>query len=155
VRDDVERQLSSEAEARCQTQVSVATKRYSTSKFDRQSMIEDRDLAELSRTLLTGVTVGIGSLILVFVSGAQILVQCMFECIEGDITRLGHGEDPGTSQILFAYLNHEVESAVMDRDAVLTLRCENNKFLRIVPEQSGLESYVITTRHGIYPVAAH
>jgi hypothetical protein len=116
-------------------------------------MIEDRDLAELCHTLLTGVTVGIGSLILVFVSGAQILVQCAFECIEGDVTSFGHGEDVSTSPILFSYLNHGVESAVMDRDAVLTLSFEDSKSLRIVPERNGLESYVITTRYGICPVA--
>lgn len=115
-------------------------------------MIEDRDLAELRYTLLTGITVGIGSLILVFVSGAQILVQCTFECIEGDVTRLGHGEDISTSPILFGYLNQRVERAVMDSDAVLTLWFGESKFLRIVPERNGLESYVITTRYGICPV---
>ena len=116
-------------------------------------MIDDRDLGELCHSLLTGVTVGIGSLILVFVSGAQILIQCAFECAEGDVTRFGHGEDVSTGPILFGYLNHGVESAVIDSDAVLTLRFEDSKFLRIVPERNGLESYVVTTRYGICPVA--
>jgi hypothetical protein len=116
-------------------------------------MIEDRDLAELCHTLLTGVTVGIGSFILVCVSGAQLLVQCAFECIEGDVARFGHGEDVSTSPILFGYLNHRIESAVMDSDAVLTLSFDDSKLLRIVPERNGLESYVITTRYGICPVA--
>lgn len=116
-------------------------------------MIEERDLAELCHTLLTGVTVGIGSFILVFASGAQILVQCAFECIEGEVARFGHGEDASTSPILFGYLNHSVGSAVMDSDAVLILSFSDSKFLRIMPERNGLESYVITTRYGICPVA--
>ena len=43
----------------------------------------------------------------------------------------------------------------MDHDAVLTLTFEDYKLLRIVPERNGLESYVITTRYGICPIAVN
>lgn len=115
-------------------------------------MIEDRDLAELCNTILTGVTVGVGSLVLLFSSGAQILLQCVFECTEGSIARSGHGENPNSSQILFGCLNHRVDVAVMDNNDVLILRFDDGMDLRIVPEQNGLESYVVTTRHGICPI---
>ncbi|VVE84029.1 hypothetical protein [Pandoraea sputorum] len=116
-------------------------------------MVEERDLVELRYASLTGVTVGIGSLSLVFASGAQILIQCAFECAEEGVRRCGHGEDVNTSPVLFGYLNHMVESAVMDSDAALSLRFDDRKLLKIVPERNGLESYVITTRHGICPIA--
>jgi len=41
-------------------------------------MINDADLEELTSTVLTGVTVGIGSQILIFGNGATVLVQCPF-----------------------------------------------------------------------------
>lgn len=116
-------------------------------------MIDDRDLSEFCHTILIGVTVGIGSLVMVFVSGAQILLQCTFECVDGDVVRSGHGEDVSTSPMLFGYLNHRIEVAAMDRDAVLTLNFDDGKSLRIVPERNGLESYVVTTRYGVCPIA--
>ncbi|WP_321941867.1 hypothetical protein [Paraburkholderia tropica] len=39
--------------------------------------------------------------------------------------------------------------------AVLTLSFGGSKFLRVVPERNGLESYVITTRYGICPVVVN
>lgn len=116
-------------------------------------MIEERDLAEFCDTIFSGVTVGIGSLVLLFVSGAQILIQCAFECIDADSSRFGHGEDASTSPILFDCLNHVVEAADIDHDGVMTLNFDDGRRLRIVPERNGLESYVITTRHGICPIA--
>jgi len=116
-------------------------------------MIEDRDLAEFCHTIFRGVTVGVGSLVLLFGSRAQVLIQCAFECVDGNSIRLGHSEDVKSSSILFDCLNHVVEGANLDHDDVLTLNFDDGKRLRIVPERNGLESYVITTRYGICPVA--
>ncbi|RKE24462.1 hypothetical protein B0G76_8350 [Paraburkholderia sp. BL23I1N1] len=115
-------------------------------------MIEEKDLAEFCATILTGVTVGIGSLILLFASGAHVLVQCTFQCIERGNVRHGHGEQATDSSLLFEYLNHTVGSAEIDNESVLTLNFEDGKHLKIIPERNGLESYVVTTRFGVCPV---
>ncbi|WP_423760467.1 hypothetical protein [Burkholderia sp. NLJ2] len=116
-------------------------------------MIDDQDLAEFSHTIFTGLTVGIGSLVLLFASDAQILLQCVFECHEGGVIRMGHGEEVNSSLILFGFLNHQIASAKMGPNMVLTLNFDDGRFVRIMPEPNGLESYVITTRRGICPIA--
>lgn len=115
-------------------------------------MIDDRDLGELRHALLTGLTIGVGSIVLVFANGVQILIQCGFECAEGNEIRAGHGEDVASSPMLFGYLDCVVQDAVLDSDSVLTLQFEDGKSLRILPEGNGFESYVVTTRYGISPV---
>ncbi|WP_338641058.1 hypothetical protein [Burkholderia pyrrocinia] len=117
-------------------------------------MIEEKDLAEFCATILTGVTVGVGSLILLFASGAHILVQCSFQCVELGSVCYGHGEQATDSLLLFEYLNHTVESVEFDNESALTLIFADGKHLKIVPERNGLESYVVTTRFGIWPVIA-
>ncbi|MBR8068314.1 hypothetical protein LGN09_27360 [Burkholderia cenocepacia] len=117
-------------------------------------MIEEKDLAEFCGTILTGVTVGIGSMILLFASGTHILVQCTFQCVEPGNVRHGHGEQATDSLLLFEYLNHTVETAEFDNESTLTLNFGDGKHLKIIPERNGLESYVVTTRFGICPVIA-
>lgn len=117
-------------------------------------MIEERDLAEFSKTILTGITVGSGSLVLLFANGAHVLVQCPFELLEQGTIRHGHGEHTVDSTLLFGYLNCTVESAAIDDGSILTFNFECGRRLRIVPERNGFESYVITTRYGICPVIA-
>ena len=115
-------------------------------------MLEDRDLAEFCGMILTGITVGIGSLVLLFSNGAQIILQCPFECSEEGVLRSGHGEDINTSPLLFDYMNSRVNTIVMDDNSVLALQFETGRELKIIPERNGLESCVITTLHGICPV---
>ncbi|OZI32947.1 hypothetical protein CEG14_18915 [Bordetella genomosp. 1] len=116
-------------------------------------MINEADLSELQSTVLTGVTVGIGSQILMFGNGATVLIQCPFKSeIQGKKLH-GHGERPHTSELLYDYLNHQVTSASLQDGGVLVLEFERRRWLRIVPERDGLEAYVISTRHGICPVA--
>jgi hypothetical protein len=117
-------------------------------------MIEEKDLAEFCATILTGVIVGIGSLVLLFANGAHVLIQCTFECIERGNVHLGHGEQVTDSSLLFEYLNHTVESAELENESVLILNFDDGKYLRIIPERNGFESYVVTTRFGICPVIA-
>lgn len=116
-------------------------------------MINEADLAELESTVLTGVTVGIGSQVLIFGNGATVLMQCPFTSeIQGQ-KQQGHGEDVHTSELLYDYLNNQVARASLEEGEVLNLEFEGKKFLRIVPECNGLESYVVSTRLGICPVA--
>ncbi len=118
-------------------------------------MIEERDLAEFRHTVLTGLTVGIGSIVLLFGSGAQILLQCVFQCEEHGVVRQGHGEDVSTSPLLFAFMNHRVVGVTMDGHMMLSLHFDDGKYLRVVPERNGLESYVVTTRHGACPISVN
>lgn len=115
-------------------------------------MIDNRDLAEIHHTVLTGLTVGVGSLILLFASGAQILLQCPFEGNEDGIVQAGHGEDMSSSPALFGFLNRRIIDATVDGNLILSLHFDDGRYLRIIPERNGLESYVLTTRHGICPI---
>lgn len=115
-------------------------------------MIDKTDVAEFKSTLLTGVTVGVGSQILVFANGANIMIQCPFICgSEGQMTQ-GHGEDPASAVILFDFLNGQVKDVLLEEEGSLLLKFGGQKFLRIIPEDNGLESYVVSTRLGVCPV---
>ncbi|MGY4494891.1 hypothetical protein [Pseudomonas sp. TE3610] len=114
-------------------------------------MIDELELNEFSSTLLTGVTVGIGSQVLIFENGASILIQCPFRCVFKGHEQWGHGEDVSTSVIFFDFLNLKVEGALIGEDGVLTMKFGGDYFV-IVPEADGLESYVVNTKFGISPV---
>lgn len=116
-------------------------------------MINEADLAELKSALLVGVTVGIGSQVLIFGNGATVLIQCPFKCDNQGREQWGHGEQVYTSALFFDFLNNQVESASLEEGEILVLKFESLRSLRVVPERNGLESYVITTRFGICPVA--
>jgi len=116
-------------------------------------MINEADLAELKSAVLTGVTVGVGSQVLIFGSGATVIVQCPFLCESLGWEQWGHGEKVYTSTLFFDFFNHRVEEASLEEGEVLVLKFEGVKILKIVPERNGLESYVVTTRFGICPVA--
>jgi len=115
-------------------------------------MIDEADFAELKSTLLTRVTVGVGSQVLIFGSGATIMVQCHFCCESAGREQWGHGEKIHTSALFFDFFNHRIEDALLECGEILVLRFEGGRFLKIVPERNGLESYVVTTRFGICPV---
>jgi hypothetical protein len=116
-------------------------------------MINEADLAELDSTVLTGVTVGVGSQVLIFGSGATVLIQCPFISEVQGRKQQGHGEDVNTSELFFDFLNFQVTSASLEEGGVLVMEFEGGKSLRVIPECNGLESYVISTRLGICPVA--
>lgn len=118
-------------------------------------MITNNELEEFERSVFTGVTVGIGSLVLLFSSGVRIMIQCPFHCGKKDHFQTGHGENIATSHLLFPLLNHEVESCSMQDDEMLHLSFADEIYIQIIPEKNGLESYVITTTHGDYPVITY
>ena len=117
-------------------------------------MLDDQDLKEFSDTIFTGVTVGAGSLILLF-SGilqfelsrrAHIMLQCIFECYENGSVQSGHGEDMYSSPLLFGYLNHQVTHATFDAVSNLSLYFDDGKYLKIIAERNTVEPYVVTTQ---------
>jgi hypothetical protein len=115
-------------------------------------MIDEKDLAEFDAAIFRGVIVGIGSLVLLFAGGIEILVQCPFECTNGKDVHHGHGEQVADNVLLHDYLNHSVKDAKFDGESVLTLTFDDGKRLSIIPERNGLESYVLKTRFEICPV---
>lgn len=115
-------------------------------------MPDNKDLMEFQSALLTGVTVGVGSQILVFDNGVTILIQCSYEFQWQGVIVVGHGEDVTAVTILFSLLNHRVMNVFMGDDGIMTLEFEDTMHLKILPERNGLESYVVTTRFGICPV---
>lgn len=115
-------------------------------------MIDKTDVAEFKSTLLTGVTVGVGSQILVFANGANIMIQCPFICGSEGLMTQWHGEDPASAVILFDFLNGQVKDVLLEEEGSLLLTFGGQKFLRIIPEDNGLESYVVSTRLGVCPV---
>jgi hypothetical protein len=116
-------------------------------------MINESDLEELRSAVLTGVTIGVGSQVLIFGNGVTVLVQCPFKCDSEGGQRWGHGEEAATGVQLFDFLNHKVERVYLDVGGVLSLDFGSVGSLVIVPDLNGLESYVLTTRFGISPVS--
>lgn len=115
-------------------------------------MITNAQLREFDKSIFTGVTVGVGSLVLLFSSGARVMLQCPFQCGEKDHLHSGHGEDLSTSVFLFPMLNQVVKSISVLTGEILSLSFENESYIHIFPDSNGLESYVITTSQGDYPV---
>lgn len=115
-------------------------------------MIITFDAEEFEKSLFTGVTVGLGSLLLLFSSGARIMVQCPFSCEINDQLNKGHGEKIATCYHLFPFLNHEVKSCSMLNDNIFSLSFEEKECIKILPEGNGFESYIISTSHGEYPI---
>ena len=117
--------------------------------------IDDMNLREFQGAFLNGITVGKGSLVFIFSNGAQIVVQCAFEFTNGDFSGFGHGEDPASSIVLFDCLNQRVVSAEMRPELKMLINFDNASSISINAECDGLESYVISTSAGIFPVAVY
>jgi len=115
-------------------------------------MITDAELHEFEQSIFTGVTVGVGSLVLLFSSGARVMIQCPFQYGEKERLLTGHGEVLSTSNFLFPLLNQVVRRCFVLDGEILSLFFDNEKYINIYPENNGFESYVITTSHGDYPV---
>jgi hypothetical protein len=115
-------------------------------------MINESDLAEMIPSALTGVTVGIGSQILLFGDAASVLIQCPFVCDINRVCSWGNGEDVATSPLLFDFLNLDVEGFSIDDFGVFTITFSTKMILKIVPEKNGLESYVVSTQRDIFPI---
>ena len=116
-------------------------------------MIEQRDLAEFKSAILTGVIVGIGSLVLIFDNSVSVLIQCPFACGDEGALKYGHGENLHSAVVLFELLNRRVKQAGLEKGEKVVIAFDDRKLLEIIPEENGLESYVLTTRHGICPVS--
>lgn len=115
-------------------------------------MITKLELNELTASIFTGITMGVGSLVLLFSSGASILVQCPFRCEKEACVQFGHGEDILTSTLLFPYLNIKVQFAKMLDGEMIKIFLLNGCKVIIMPEVNDLDSYVISTQYGDYPL---
>ena len=107
---------------------------------------------DLKDACLDGVLVGAGSMVLHFSTGASVLCQCPFEVEKIGELRSGHGEAPDTSPALFGFLNHRVTDARVDKRGRATLGFDAGGSVRLVPDESGLEAYVLRTLNGVFPV---
>jgi hypothetical protein len=110
------------------------------------------ELRGLKTSLFVGVLVGVGSMILHFSDGSSLLVQCPFEMNDAGISNAGHGESLGTSAILFGLLNEHVSDVSLGNDGDITLKFSSDRAIRIIPDNSGFESYVLRTIRGVFPV---
>ncbi|WP_186209223.1 hypothetical protein [Burkholderia gladioli] len=119
-------------------------------------MIEDRDLEEIVGRDIVEVMINPGSVSLYFNGadgrGGWILVQCrfVFQTAAGRI--VGNAEFPEFANPLLDCLGEEVVDADFNERKVITLNFENKRFLQLIPEKDGLESYVLHTAQGIIPV---
>ncbi|WP_146189251.1 hypothetical protein [Pseudomonas protegens] len=114
-------------------------------------MLEKDELLELQATDFVGLTVGVGSQILLFSNGSAVMLQCPFECEGKGGVALGYGESVLTAVLLFEFLNERLMEALFD-DGILTLVFGGGGRIRVIPDRNGLESYVVCTRHGVCPI---
>jgi hypothetical protein len=110
------------------------------------------DSKSLTASTFVGVLVGFGSMILHFSNGSSILVQCGFEVFDGKLSQSGHGQSPGTSVILFEFFNEHVVNVSVDLVGQMIFNFGTDREFRIIPDNSGLESYVLRTPKGVLPV---
>jgi hypothetical protein len=116
-------------------------------------MINDSDVKGLQDFFLSGVLVGIGSLVLHFSGEAQIAISCPFK-IEGDQgAEFGHGENPYTSLLMFKCLNDDVIGSSVDNGHILRLAFRSGIVLTILPDHAGLQSYVVSIGGEVIPVS--
>ena len=84
-------------------------------------MISESDLAELKSVVLTGITIGVGSHILIFGNGVTLLIQCPFKVNSKSGEQWGHGEDVATAPLLLNYVKHKVGQAFMEKREEMVL----------------------------------
>jgi hypothetical protein len=110
------------------------------------------ELGCLRKQAFTGVLVGVGSIILHFGGPCTLLIQCPFEVSDGAISKKGHGELRETSVILFDFLNQHVVDTHVDRTGQIALEFSERRTVKIIPDRSGFESYVLSTPKGVHPL---
>jgi hypothetical protein len=115
-------------------------------------MITEGDIASLPGACLTGVLVGVGSLVLGFSNDAWITVSCPFFVESEGVCREGHGEDVNSSPLLFPCLNETILRSYLEPGNVLVTEFERGRLVRIVPDDDGLESYVVHIGGDAIPV---
>jgi hypothetical protein len=120
------------------------------SQIDHENLQADSN--SLTASAFVGVLVGHGSMILHFSNGSSVLVQCAFEVYDNKISRTGHGESSETSTLLFEFFNLPVVAVSVDALGQITFDFGAGKGIRIIPDNSGLESYVPQTPKGVFPV---
>lgn len=116
-------------------------------------MITDFELASLKDRFLSGVLVGIGSLVLKFSDDAEISLSCPFALEDSDGRSTGHGEDPYSSGAMFQCLNKNVVRVIVSSFGALRISFEGGACLLLEPEDDGLEAYVVSIDGEVFPVS--
>ena len=115
-------------------------------------MINDSDVRGLQDFFLSGVLVGVGSLVLQFSGDAQIVISCPLK-VEGEQgVEFGHGEDAYTSPLIFKCLNDDVVESSVDSGHNLRLDLRSGIIMTILPDHVGLESYLVSIGGQVIPV---
>jgi hypothetical protein len=109
-------------------------------------------VSKLRGASLSGILIGQGSMIWHFTDRSSILVQCPFTVVDGAVIANGHGEKPRTSTILTEFLNGQITDVSVDERGLLALEFGQKRCIRIIPDGGGLESYVVNTVNGVFPV---
>jgi hypothetical protein len=119
-------------------------------------MIKEFDLKEVIGTEITGIMVNPSSVSLSFSDvnrhGGWILMQCRFALQMAGECTMGNATAPELSASLLGCLKKKIVDAHFNENKILTLYFEDDNFLQFIPEKDGLESYVLHTVQGIFPV---
>jgi hypothetical protein len=122
------------------------------------SIMSQADLADLQSEFeglkgshLKGLLIGCGSIVLVFPK-ATILVQCSFEVKDGQRLKEGDGESCDTSVLLIPFLNKHVTYTSVSIRGEAILEFETGHSIKIIPDDTGFEAYVLSTPAGVSPV---
>lgn len=100
-----------------------------------------------------GVLVGVGSIVLNFTCGSRLLIQCPFEVYDGRNSSSGHGEALDTSPLLFGILNQPITDVRVGPQGETSWAFGAHKGIRVIPDNSGLESYVLSTSKDVFLVS--
>jgi hypothetical protein len=85
---------------------------------------------------VSGIAVGLGSQVLLFVGKLSLIVQCPYRCSRLGIESWGHGGNAKTSNLIFGFLNEKVESASCDLDGVLSIFFTGEKSMSIFQKKT-------------------
>jgi len=116
-------------------------------------MISDFDVKGLQDFFLSGVLVGVGSIVLHFSGDAQVAISCPFKIEGRQGLEFGHGENPYTSLLMFKCLNENVVRASVHDGRILRMDFRTGVTMTITPEHVGLESYVVSIGEEVIPVS--
>lgn len=113
--------------------------------------VTENDLKEFENNILFSIAFGAMTIILQFDSRSiSINDELMF--IDGSDEIRCDRRVPSTLTGLFELINCNVLHASFDENYSATFKFEGNKFIKILSNKTGYESYVINTKSGSMPV---
>jgi hypothetical protein len=115
-------------------------------------MIDHRDLEPYLGATLTGVLVGIGSIVLNFGNDTSVTLMGEFTVTREAIVSRGTAERPDTALYLLRALNSSVSQAGSDNEHLLWLQMTNGDRVAALADRSGYE--VVNLLNGIDIITA-